>query len=102
MESADQKPFTLLYEEIALRSGMRARGEESKLKRRVAEMTERLPANRYHEALLNAVPTHIITTNYDNLMERAFRAKGRSFHKVIYQTDESTFLVWRPDEDEPE
>jgi len=31
MEHASVKPFALLYEEIALRSGARARGEESKL-----------------------------------------------------------------------
>ena len=36
----------------------------------------------------------IVTTNYDDLQERAFREKGRPFHKVVYRTSSPAFLVW--------
>jgi len=36
----------------------------------------------------------IVTTNYDDLQERAFREKGRPFHIVVYRTSSPTFLVW--------
>lgn len=47
-----------------------------------------------HEFLTEFPCPLIVTTNYDDLMERALREKGRPFHTLIYRTGEPTFLVW--------
>jgi hypothetical protein len=51
-------------------------------------------------------PTLIVTTNYDDLVERAFKEKGRPFHLVAYPTDHkelaASILWWKPGATEPE
>jgi hypothetical protein len=57
---------------------------------------------------LASVPANllIVTTNYDDLTEVAFRRAGRQFHLVVHPTDrqdaEAAVLWWRPGSDEPE
>ena len=50
-------------------------------------------------------PLLIITTNYDDLIEQAFREKSRPFHLVVHPTDRAdlaaSVLWWKPDEPEP-
>lgn len=49
-------------------------------------------------------PLLIVTTNYDDLIERAFRAKGKPYDVVIHSTDPelgAQLLWWRYDEPEP-
>lgn len=36
----------------------------------------------------------IVTTNYDDLQERAFREKGKPFHVVTYRTGSQTLFFW--------
>ncbi|MBI5030224.1 MAG: SIR2 family protein [Chloroflexi bacterium] len=52
------------------------------------------------------VPLLIVTTNYDDLIERAFRAKGKPYHLVAYPTDHkelaAAVLWWKPGVVEPE
>jgi hypothetical protein len=43
----------------------------------------------------------IVTTNYDDLLEKAFREKGREFYVVVYKTGQPTFLVWKDNNSEP-
>jgi hypothetical protein len=43
----------------------------------------------------------IVTTNYDDLMEAAFRKRGLPFHRVIYRTGNTTFFVWEHDANAP-
>ncbi len=71
MESAEHKPFSLIYEEIALLSEARAKDDELTIKKRVAERINQIPHNHYHQRLVETVPRHIITTNYDYNLERA-------------------------------
>jgi hypothetical protein len=51
------------------------------------------------------VPLLIVTTNYDDLIERAFVAKGKPYHLVTYPTDRtdlaSSVLWWKPGATEP-
>jgi SIR2-like domain len=51
-------------------------------------------------------PLLIVTTNYDDLIERAFRAKGRPFDLVIHPTDNKEWggaaLYWKHGAAEPE
>ena len=49
-------------------------------------------------------PLLIVTTNYDDLIERAFSAKRRPYDLVIHTTDPTIgdrLLWWEPDADEP-
>jgi hypothetical protein len=52
------------------------------------------------------VPLLIVTTNYDDLIERAFQAKGKPYHLVAYPTDHkelaAAVLWWKPGATEPE
>ncbi|HYR89539.1 MAG TPA: SIR2 family protein [Terriglobia bacterium] len=56
------------------------------------------PIHYYLAELPNLV---IVTTNYDDLQERAFREKGRPFHVVVYRTGSPTFLFWENGAGEP-
>ena len=51
-------------------------------------------------------PLLIVTTNYDDLLERAFNVMGRPYDLVIYPTDSkdnaASVLWWRHGEPEPE
>ena len=51
-------------------------------------------------------PLLIVTTNYDDLLERAFKDKGRPYHVVAYPTDNQEYaasvLWWKPGATEPE
>src|SRR5260221_6310568 len=52
-----------------------------------------------------ATPLLIVTTNYDDLIERAFKAKGRAYEVVIHTTDPNLgdrLLCWPSDEAEPQ
>jgi hypothetical protein len=65
------------------------------------------PPNVVHEFLADLpAPLLIVTTNYDDLLERAFQAKGRAFDLVIYTTDNPEWsgkvLHWRHGAEEPD
>jgi hypothetical protein len=50
-------------------------------------------------------PLLIVTTNYDNLIEKAFAAVGRPYHLVVYPEREEyagSVLWWKPGAVEPE
>jgi hypothetical protein len=51
------------------------------------------------------VPLLIVTTNYDDLIEQAFRNKPRPFHLVVHPTDHkdlaASVLWWKPGATEP-
>jgi hypothetical protein len=76
LELASLKPFALIYEEIAFRSNATNRAEESALKARIADLISKLPLNKYHRQLVDAVDTHIITTNYDYNLELSRGSDG--------------------------
>lgn len=59
--------------------------------------------HRYLAAV--AAPLLVVTTNYDDLLETAFREAGRPFDLVIHTTDRmlgEQLLWWRDQADEPE
>jgi len=63
------------------------------------------PLTSLHAFLADSVaPLLIVTTNYDDLIERAFRAKNRAFDVVIHTTDPTRgdrLLCWAHGEGEP-
>lgn len=50
-------------------------------------------------------PLFIVTTNFDDLIERAFRDKKRPFHLVVHPTDRddlaASVLWWKPGDKDP-
>jgi hypothetical protein len=58
-----------------------------------------------HRYLADNPPPLIVTTNYDDLLEEAFRAAGRPFDLVVHPTDrkdiEASILWWKHGEDQP-
>ena len=81
--------------------GVAGRGALDDQLHKVFSAKKKYKPGRLHEYLAGFDNLVIVTTNYDDLMEQSFQAKGRTFHKVIYRTDETTFLVWQPGEEEP-
>jgi hypothetical protein len=51
------------------------------------------------------VPLLIVTTNYDDLIEKAFEKRSKRFHLVVHPTDHkdlsASVLWWEPDASEP-
>lgn len=70
------KPFTLIYEEIALRIGIPEKRREIDLKRDVCDLMKRMRRNKYHAKLLDAPVKHILTTNYDYSIARSGGSNG--------------------------
>lgn len=67
----DEKPFTLIYEEIIFKSKNVGSSGEIGIKRKVAKLVDEIKTNSFHEALLDSKFKHIITTNYDYALERS-------------------------------
>jgi hypothetical protein len=64
------------------------------------------PIGKVHRFLADfPVPLLIVTTNYDDLIEKAFRVKSKPFHLVVHPTDRkdlaASVLWWKPDAAEP-
>lgn len=74
-EHLNQKPFTLVFEEVFLRSA-RAKGiKEFELKKRVASVINEIPHNEYHRGFMGSGVRHILTTNYDYNLENSMDAQ---------------------------
>jgi len=63
-----EKPFPLLYEQIANSAKENNNQKEDSILKYIADKTELLKANSLHELLLKKYKT-ILTTNYDYLIE---------------------------------
>lgn len=68
------KPFTLLFEEMALQASACGVSERD-LKVKVAEWMQNLPGNWIHQALLALPGRHLLTTNYDYALEGTQRGE---------------------------
>ena len=71
------KPFSLLFEEIALSNTYCSVAGEQNVKRRVAEIVGTIKGNEYHKRLLGLPVKHILTTNYDYCLESAHDQKQK-------------------------
>jgi SIR2-like domain len=74
------------------------------LRKRLREIfSHEQPPTPLHEFLANVpAPLLIVTTNYDDLMERAFRAVGKAHDVVIHITTQEKVLWWPHDQNEPQ
>ncbi len=81
MANVNEKPFTLVFEEILFRSA-RARGiketeldiKELELKDRTADLIKGIRSNQFHSMIVQSGVRHIITTNYDYTLENSVRS----------------------------
>jgi hypothetical protein len=56
-----------------------------------------------HQFLADAAaPLLIVTTNYDDLMERAYQQRGKPYDIVVHMTDQEKVLWWEHGEAEPQ
>jgi len=75
---SDQKPFTLIFEEVALRSGSLEDESEYDLKVKVVDRLGDIEPNNYHEKIMKCGVENILTTNYDYTIEKSYGRYGRS------------------------
>lgn len=81
MHGSESRPFTLLFEELALRRARRG-GSEEELKELVAGWMRELRPNGVHTALMSLPISEVLTTNYDYTLETAVDHASRcvDFH----------------------
>lgn len=70
------KPFTFLFEEIYLQALASSDCEEQKLKEKVAEISKRMEPGDLHRRVYELGCSHIVTTNYDYSLEKAYLNGG--------------------------
>jgi len=63
---------------------------------------EQPPTPLHHFLAAVPAPLLIVTTNYDDLMERAFKAARKPHDVVIHVTDQEKVLWWEHDKTEPQ
>jgi hypothetical protein len=97
MQYSEYKPFTLIYEEIMLRSQIKERD----LKVKVAEKVNELGYNTYHTQIMDRGFEHILTTNYDYCLEDSTQSawksknmKRETRYSVYRRTQVEKTFVW--------
>ncbi len=91
MSLSKYKPFTLIFEEIVLRSDGDPRNQEMEIKRKVAQQVDSLPGNSFHREIMNCGVRNILTTNYDYNFEKS--VEGQNERKNF--RPERTYSVFR-------
>ena len=87
-----EKPFTLLYEEIYMRSVRHLQRKELRLKEKIADLVLRkFTPNEFHTKFLNLDVAHILTTNYDYNLERAVSKTQGKVTNVLKETKYNLF-----------
>ena len=81
------KPYTMIYEEILLRSGF----EESELKECVKNIVSDFQGNEIYEEISNLKFTNYITTNYDLTLEKVFN--NSLFFKYLSDQSEAFYSI---------
>ncbi|BBB33355.1 conserved hypothetical protein [Thermotomaculum hydrothermale] len=82
IKNKKEKPFTLLFEEIAIRAMKSQNNKEIELKRTIANLVKNLKPNEFHEKFCNIGATHILTTNYDYNIENSKNENIKSNEKM--------------------
>ena len=69
MRDINNKPSTLVFEEIFLRSAKAQFKPELELKKEVAHLINKIPHSEHHRQLIQSGVKHILTLNYDYNLE---------------------------------
>ena len=91
MELSEHKPFTLIYEEISLRSHEFNGTKEIELKKYVASLVKQIEPNMFHERFIDSNIKNIITTNYDYSFEKSCRNYSSQKANLARETKYSNF-----------
>lgn len=91
MELSEHKPFTLIYEEISLRSHAFNGTKEIELKKHVSSLVKKIEPNRWHEEFVNSDIKNIITTNYDYSFELSCKNSTARKENLARETKYSNF-----------
>ena len=87
MRDIKDKPFTLVFEEIFLRSAKARHTTELELKKEAVRLINTIPNSEYHARIMKTGAKHILTTNYDYNLEKGSgveRRKASSSGKPKY------------------
>ncbi len=87
----DEKPFTLVYEEIVLNSNPKYKFKESTIKQSVAALVNEIGYNDFHSKVMRSDFPHIITTNYDYSFQNSLNSKSKESNLK----EESKYSVFR-------
>jgi len=91
VELNEEKPFTLLYEEIALRRMRQQNYKELEVKKKVCELLKNIESNEFHEKIFKFGINHILTTNYDYNFEKAYKNGNVEKGNILRETKYSMF-----------
>ncbi len=91
MELSDQKPFSLIYEEISVRSKRFKNKNEIELKKHVASLVSGIKPNDYHKKIIESNTKNIITTNYDYSFENSCSNGSSKKSNLAKETKYSNF-----------
>lgn len=94
VQSSENKPFPLFYEEIFLNSARRYGTQESRLKKYIAAKSRRLIPNIIHQEILKLGVKDIMTTNYDLTLEEVIVADSKKIKNSGF-IKESTYNLFR-------
>ena len=86
-----EKPFTLLYEEIALRTMRFQNRKEIDLKRIISKLVKEIKHNEFHKKYLNIGVNHILTTNYDYNFEKTYKNTNCEKKNILPETKYNMF-----------
>lgn len=79
----DDIPFTLIYDGFSSTSLVNSQRGITPLKKRVAELLNKMKANPFHRKIMELGINHIITTNYDYSLENsATNGLKRQFYRT--------------------
>jgi hypothetical protein len=92
MTYREEKPFTLLYEEIYLLSLKHLRSKELRLKQKIANLVlNKFTPNEFHTKILDLDVEAILTTNYDYNLERSFEGNHGKSANVLTERKYNLF-----------
>lgn len=88
----EEKPFTLLYEEIYSRALKHLQRKEIRIKKKIADLVlEHFTPNEFHTEFLSLDVEHILTTNYDYNLEKAVSDTKGKVANVLKETKYNLF-----------
>lgn len=94
MDDSDHKPFTLIFEQMALGSTKRT---EKQIRAKVAKLVGDIEPNVFHHRIMESEIKHTLTTNYDYSLEEVVGGHGK-ISNLKPETKYSLFRSRKADE----
>lgn len=90
-QNIDEKPFTLVFEEVFLRAARVRHIDELTLKKEAARLVSSMHPGNPHSRIMNLGSRHVLTTNYDYNLERGADVE----HTDASSTQERKYSLYR-------